>query len=52
MRTIEITYEIKTANGNWVRRTYATNDGHDYERVVNVLHQNKEAYRVIEVRHI
>ena len=52
MRTIEITYEIKTANGNWIRRVYATNDGNDYERVVNILHQNKDEYRVIKVRHI
>lgn len=51
MRKIKITYDHKTANGNWITREYETSDGKDYERVVNIIHSNPEEYRVIKVEH-
>jgi hypothetical protein len=52
MRTIKLTYEIKSANGFWNRKEYVTDDGKDYERIVNVIHSNPSEYRVINVEHI
>ena len=52
MRKIKLTYEHKTWNGNWIRKEYVTNDGKDYERAVNIIHNNPEEYRVVNVEHI
>jgi hypothetical protein len=52
MRKIKLTYEHKTSNGNWIRRAYVTDDGKDYERVVNIIHNNRDEYKVINVEHI
>ena len=52
MRPISITYEHKTANGNWSMWTALATTGEEYERIVNILHQNKDEYRVVEVKHI
>ncbi len=51
MREIKLTYDHKTASGNWIRREYTTSDGKDWERVVNILHQNCDEYKVINVQH-
>ena len=52
MRKIKLTYEIKSANGIWNRKEYVTDDGKDYERIVNIIHSNPSEYRVINVEHI
>ena len=52
MRKIKLTYEIKSANGLWNRKEYVTNDGKDYERVVNIVHNNTSEYRIINAKHI
>ena len=52
MRTIKITYEHKTANGEWRHKEYTTDNGKDYERVVNILHNNKDEYKVLDVKHV
>lgn len=52
MRKIKLTYEIKSANGIWNRKEYVTDDGKDYERVVNIIHSNPTEYRVINVEHV
>lgn len=52
MRKIEIIYPHRTANGDFVQRRYATDNGKDYERIVNVIHQNPYEYKVISVKHI
>ena len=36
MTPIKITYEHKTANGDWVTREYTAKEGKDYERVVSI----------------
>ena len=51
-RPIEITYEHKTFLGNWRRYQYAVWDGKEYERVINIIHQNPDEYRIISVRHM
>lgn len=48
MKTITLTYEVKTAYGNWVKREYDVKDREDYERVMNIMVQNKEDYRLID----
>lgn len=52
MRAIKLIYEHKTAYGVWIRRKLIISDGKEYERVVNIIHKNKDEYRVIEVKHI
>ena len=52
MRKVKLTYEIKSANGVWIRKEYVTEDGRAYERVVNIIHSNPDKYRVIQVGHI
>lgn len=52
MRTLKIIYEHKTANGDWLRKEYTTDSGKDWERVVNIIHQNRHEYRVIDVKHV
>lgn len=52
MRKVKLTYEIKSANGIWVRKEYITEDGKAYERVVNIIHSNPNEYKVISVEHI
>lgn len=52
MKKIKITYDHKTANGSWNRHEYITDNGKDYERVVNIIHQNKDEYKVVDVKHI
>lgn len=52
MKKIKITYEKKMSNECWDRRVYITNDGKDWERVVNVIHNNPEEYKVIKVEHL
>ena len=52
MRKVKLTYEIKSADGIWNRKEYVTDDGKDYERVVNIIHSNPDEYRVINVEHI
>lgn len=52
MRKIKLTYEIKSANGFWNRKEYVTDDGKDYERVVNIIHSNPDEYKVVNVEHI
>ena len=52
MRKIKLTYEIKSANGIWNCKEYVTDDGKDYERIVNIIHSNPSEYRVINVEHI
>ena len=52
MRKIKITYEHETMNGNWIRKEYVTDNGKDYERVINIIHSNPKEYRVINVEHI
>ena len=47
--TLRLVYEHKTANNSWIRKEYATTDGHDWERVVRTLHENPHEYRVIHV---
>ena len=52
MRKIKLTYEIKSANGIWNRTEYVTDNGKDYERIVNIIHSNPNEYRVINAEHI
>ena len=52
MRKVKLTYEIKTANGIWVRKEYVTEDGKAYERIVNIIHSKPNEYRVVDVRHM
>ena len=52
MRKIELTYEIKTANGDWLQKTFATENGTEWGRVVNIIHNNPTDYRVLGVKHI
>ena len=52
MRKIKITYEHKTACGDWVRREYTTDNGTDWERVVNIIHSKPQEYKVISVEHV
>lgn len=52
MTPIKITYEHKTANGDWVTREYTAKEGKDYERVVSIIHQNKDEYRVLNVERL
>ena len=52
MRKIELTYEIKTANGDWLQKTFTTENGTEWERVVNIIHNNPNDYRVLGVKHI
>ena len=52
MRKIELTYEIKTANGNWRQKTFTSENGTEWERVVNIIHNNPNDYRVLGVKHI
>lgn len=52
MRKIKLTYKIKSANGIWNCKEYVTDDGKDYERVVNIIHSNPNEYRVVNVEHI
>ena len=52
MRKIKLTYEIKSANGLWNRKEYVTDDGKDYERIINIVHNNTSEYRIINVEHI
>jgi hypothetical protein len=51
-KAIEITYQVKTAYGNYVTRSYATKDGREYQRIVDLIHLNPEEYKVVNVRHI
>lgn len=50
--TLRLVYEHKTAGGVWLRKEYHTDDGKDWERVVNIIHQNPNEYRVITVERI
>jgi threonyl-tRNA synthetase len=52
MRTIELDYEVKTAYGDWMPYVLVTSDGKEYERAVNIIHQNPDSYRVVKVQHI
>ena len=52
MRKIELTYEIKTANGDWRQKTFTSENGTEWERVVNIIHNNPNDYRVLGVKHI
>ena len=55
MRKIELTYEIKTANGDWRQKTFVSENGTEWERVVNIIHNNPNNpnnYRVLGVKHI
>lgn len=52
MKPIKITYEHKTAGGEWITREYTAKEGKDYERVINTIHQNKDEYRVIKVERL
>ena len=44
-------YEHRSAMGIWIPRKYVTSDGKDMERVVSILHQNPNEYRVLSVKH-
>ena len=52
MRKIELIYEIKTANGDWRQKTFVSENGTEWERVVNIIHNNPNNYRVLGVKHI
>lgn len=52
MRKIKLTYDVKSANGVWNRKEYVTDSGKDYERVVNIIHNNLDTYKVINAEHI
>ena len=52
MRKIELIYEIKTANGDWRQKTFTTENGTEWERVVNIIHNNPNDYRVLGVKHV
>ena len=52
MRKIKLTYDHQTMNGNWIRKEYVTDDGKDWERVVNIIHNNSDEYKVVSVEHI
>lgn len=49
MRTIKLIYEFTPLHEI---RIYTTNDGKDYERVINVIHKNPEKYKVIKIEHV
>jgi len=51
MRTIAMEYEHRSAAGTWIPRKYVTSDGKDWERVVGILHQNTDEYRILSVKH-
>lgn len=50
MKELEMIYEHKTANGYWITKRFATTDGADWERAVNIIHQNPEEYHIISVK--
>ena len=52
MRKIELTYEIKTANGDWRQKTFISENGAEWERVVNIIHNTHNDYRLLGVKHI
>ena len=49
MPPIMVVYEIKTANGAWRTRKYAPKDKKDYERVLSVVRENPEEYKILSV---
>lgn len=52
MRKIKLTYDHKTFAGDWIRREYTTDNGKDYERVVNIIHNNSDDYKIVKVEHV
>lgn len=51
MRAIELDYEVKSDWG-WEPGALVTQDGKEYERMMNMLHQNPDNYRVVMVKQI
>ena len=52
MRTIKLTYEHKTACGNWIVKELTISDGKEYERIINIIHNNPDSYKVVKVEHV
>lgn len=47
-KPITITYDFKIGN-EWVRRLYTFTTYEDYHRVVRILHENTDHYKVVNV---
>ena len=47
-KPITLTYDFKVGN-DWVRRMYTATTYEDWHRVVRILHENEEHYKVVNV---
>ena len=51
LKAIEITYKFNVG-GEWVDKNYTVTTYEDYHRVVRILHENDNHYKVVNVRRV
>ena len=52
MKKIKFTYIHETWNGILLEKEYIADDDKDYQRVVDIICNNPDEYKVISVEHV
>ena len=47
-KPITLTYDFKVGS-EWIRKTYIAKTYEDWHRIVRILHENKDHYKVVKV---
>ena len=50
-KAIEISYKFNVG-GEWIDKNYTATTYEDYHRVVRILHENEDHYKVVNVRRV
>ena len=51
LKAIEINYKFNVG-GEWIHNNYTATTYEDYHRVVRILHENEDHYKVVNVRRV
>lgn len=50
-KAIKLNYKFRIGE-SWINKSYIATTYEDYHRIVRILHENEEHYRVISVRRV